>query len=374
MNILHICPDYFNTKLYENFFSELNSFELNQKIYVPGVSDYNTKNEYLDIDIQHKSYNLIQRFLFFKKQMDIVKDLQSKNYIEDVKLIHAHNLFSGGYSAYKLNKIRKIPYIVALRNTDVNVFFKYMVNLRDVGNKILNSAEKVIFLSPSYKEKVLNRYINTKFKSSIEKKTVVIPNGIDKLFVNNLYYRKKSLLNKTLKIIYVGSIEKNKNIETTIKSCLELIKNGFNVVFNIVGDVKYKKGEKLIKKYDFINYYGRCSPIQVIRHLRKSDIFVMPSIYETFGLVYAEALSQGLPIIFSKNQGFDGFFKDGEVGYSVNSHNYKEIAKCIINVYDNYLQISNTCTKSAFFFEWDSIAGQYYKLYKNIVYERLPKM
>lgn len=40
----------------------------------------------------------------------------------------------------------------------------------------------------------------------------------------------------------------------------------------------------------------------------------MPSHKETFGLVYAEAMSQGLPIIYTKNQGFDGQFPDGYVG------------------------------------------------------------
>lgn len=41
-----------------------------------------------------------------------------------------------------------------------------------------------------------------------------------------------------------------------------------------------------------------------------SDIFVMPSKPETFGLVYVEALSQGLPILYAKGEGFDGYFDE----------------------------------------------------------------
>ena len=48
----------------------------------------------------------------------------------------------------------------------------------------------------------------------------------------------------------------------------------------------------------------------------------MPSRYETFGLVYGEAMSQGLPIIYSKGQGVDGYFKEGTVGYGVVSDRY----------------------------------------------------
>ena len=36
---------------------------------------------------------------------------------------------------------------------------------------------------------------------------------------------------------------------------------------------------------------------------RENDIYVMPSIIETFGLVYAEAMSQGLPVIYTRGQG-----------------------------------------------------------------------
>ena len=39
----------------------------------------------------------------------------------------------------------------------------------------------------------------------------------------------------------------------------------------------------------------------------------MPSKYETFGLVYPEAMSRGIPIVYTKNQGFDKYFEDGEI-------------------------------------------------------------
>ena len=43
----------------------------------------------------------------------------------------------------------------------------------------------------------------------------------------------------------------------------------------------------------------------------------MTSLGESFGLTYAEAMSQGVPVIYSKGQGFDGQFKEGVVGYHV---------------------------------------------------------
>ena len=53
----------------------------------------------------------------------------------------------------------------------------------------------------------------------------------------------------------------------------------------------------------------------------------MPSFPETFGLVYVEAMSQGLPIIYTKGQGIDGYFEDGKVGYPVNTKDSNDIVK-----------------------------------------------
>ena len=66
----------------------------------------------------------------------------------------------------------------------------------------------------------------------------------------------------------------------------------------------------------------------------------MPSKTETFGLVYAEAMSQGLPVIYTRGQGFDGQFEEGEVGYSVDCKDKKEISMKIIDIINNYDVIS----------------------------------
>ena len=101
--------------------------------------------------------------------------------------------------------------------------------------------------------------------------------------------------------------------------------------------------------------------------LFRSDIFVMPSIYETFGIVYIEAMSQGLPLIYTRGQGFDGQFKEGEVGYSVQSDSPSEISERVKAILKNYDYISEKCLSNVDKFSWDRIAGDYKKLYEGIV-------
>ncbi len=92
----------------------------------------------------------------------------------------------------------------------------------------------------------------------------------------------------------------------------------------------------------------------------------MPSIHESFGLVYVEALSQGLPVIYSKDQGFDGQFPDGEVGYSVDPLNPEDLAEKIKKIKTNYDSLITTLPNKIDQFSWERISTEYAKVYRSI--------
>ena len=63
----------------------------------------------------------------------------------------------------------------------------------------------------------------------------------------------------------------------------------------------------------------------IIRYLRESDVFVMISKAEIFGLVYLEAMALGVIPIGSKNEGIDGIIRDGENGFLCEAGNVEEL-------------------------------------------------
>ena len=93
--------------------------------------------------------------------------------------------------------------------------------------------------------------------------------------------------------------------------------------------------------------------------------FTMPSIHETFGLVYIEALSQNLPIVYTKGQGVDGLFDDS-VGVGVNPTSVAEIKEAIEVVLKSPQRYSNRniCFEQ---FRWNGIAEKYINLYKQVI-------
>ena len=92
----------------------------------------------------------------------------------------------------------------------------------------------------------------------------------------------------------------------------------------------------------------------------------MPSKRETFGLVYVEAMSQGLPVIYTKGQGFDTQFKEGEVGYHVQYNDAEEIAETILKIAKNYKKMSENAIKKSEEFNWEDISKIYIENYNQI--------
>ena len=90
----------------------------------------------------------------------------------------------------------------------------------------------------------------------------------------------------------------------------------------------------------------------------------MPSKGETFGLVYIESLSQGLPVLYLRDEGIDGVFKY-KIGEKCNVHSIKEITDSLVNLIDNYSKYD--IDKIDFEqFRWRNIAARYLTIYKSI--------
>ncbi len=372
MKVLHICSYYITSKLYRNLVEHLERENIKNDVYIPVNSDllmykYSGENNDKTKYIYSKCFNKFDRVSFRLKNKKIYKDINNKIDFSDIDISHAHSLFVNGYVAYKLKKEKNIDYIVAVRNTDANVFFKKMIHLRKIGVEIMKNAKQVIFISSKYKETVIENYVPKELQEEIKEKSVVIPNGIDKFWFDNISMKDKVFEGKDIKLIYVGRLDKNKNIETSLKVVKELNSLGYNTSLDIVGDGPEMNNIKSMVEKDYKNsviLHGFKNKEEIIELYRKSDIFIMPSKYETFGLVYIEALTQGLPLIYTRNQGFDGYFKEGEVGYSVIYDNVDEIVQKIIDISNKTWELEKLQDRVEEEFNWENIAKNYKSIYR----------
>ncbi|MCB6610937.1 glycosyltransferase family 4 protein [[Clostridium] symbiosum] len=361
--VCHICS-YYETPIFSDFI--LHQIEFT----VPRVFYYqHYKHKFLNGDEAYVDkcpcYSKWQRAFFYAKQGKAIQ--KYKEYYQDsnIELNFSHSLFTNGYVAYKVKLDWKIPYIVAIQNTDINVFFKYLFFLRKTGIEILREAEAVVLASDSYKETLLKQYIPKKYRAEIEKKILVVPYGINDFYSDNRFDGKKIIKDK-IKIISVGRIETNKNQLLICKALESGTILDKPVELKIIGEDVNGKLLKKICSYRFVKYFSYMDKNELMKQYRNSDIFILTSKTETFGLVYAEALSQGLPIIYTSNQGFDKQFDEGFIGYHAKLE-AKELKRKIENIVKNYGYLQGNCVNASRKFEWKSISKQYAELYWKIL-------
>lgn len=370
MQVLQISCGYVFSKVYFNLFNAISNNGASQVVYGPIRKDeYMFNGRFTTEKYDTVCPNILRKwykFTYHFKQYVMFRDLLKRIKVEDFDIIHAHTLLTDGGLAYKLKRKYNIPYVVAVRNTDVNGFLDKLPHTwRDARNILLNSV-RIYFISQGLKNKFIQHRAVKSIVPYIENKIEVVPNGIDDIFLDNINVERPNNHN----IIYVGQFTKNKNVVRLIEAVkgARKEKDLADIHLTIIGgggEVVDPTVEGLIEaNKDFISYLGTIYDTKVLlSHYREHTMFAMPSIHETFGLVYIEALSQGLPVLYTKGQGVDGTLEQS-AGIGVNPLSVEDIKNAIITIMRN--QDFSNKTVSFDNYSWINIGRIYVKEYSSI--------
>lgn len=362
MNILHINLNYDKSKIHHNIVAEMNKKQgINGRVFFPipkGSKElYNV--EFLDAI---RCLRKPERFLYNVRNRHLFK-IAYKMYSPDkYDTILAHSLFSNGFLAMTLSKELKLPYSVIVTNTDVNGYFAKLAHLRKRGIEILMNSHRIVFSSIAYQDLLVRKYVPDHMKDKIIEKSVSIPFGIDSFWIENRKERSYRQSGEVIKLLYVGKINKNKNLTLTLDACKQLINSGLDIQYTVVGDASDSEGSLILNELlsrKFVHHIPSVDFSKLIEIYRQNDIFVMPSIAESFGLVYAEALTQGMPIIYTRGQGFDKQFDDNVVGVSVSSGSSNDVAHAVKYIVKHYNRLSKTAYQKSTKFYWPTIADRF---------------
>ncbi len=377
--ILHITNDYSGSTVYKNLIQELDLLGVQQIVYNPvktvsriGKNQFEFKTEGSKIIYSHIINNTTDKIFYRFKIKKIYEDLASKVDLKSIKLIHAHTWFTDGGVAYRLHQNYGTPYMVSIRSTGLNDFYTYVIHERQFGKKVLDAAKNIICFSGAYKNRLLNLPVVKPIKGAINKKITVIPHGVADFWIENANYpslNNKRVDKKEINLLYIGTFKKRKKVSALQNAVIELNRTtGKKINFNIVGGIgpDEKRIKKLLEKHpQHFNYYGIVKDkTQVLQIYRNNDFFVMPSKRETFGLVYIEALLQGLPLLYTKNEGIDGIYDD-MIGIKVENQSQKEVKNKLANlIFDNH-EFNIPTEKLVLNHNWKTIAKKYFELYSS---------
>ena len=276
---------------------------------------------------RYKNYNYIPKnplmFKVFNKRMEkLYKEIVKKEGAIDI--IHAQSSLWGGISAAYIAEKYNIPLVITEHSSvERGPYVKksYIPFICDSYKK----AQKVITVGNGLK----NEIESLSGRQDIE----VIGNLVDL----SKFTIKKRIKNEKFIFFSLAFLEGEKGFDTLIKSFAKKFKDKEAVLY-IGGDGSQRSWlealtvENGVK--DQIIFLGALSRDDVSKWMNKCDCFVLPSRYETFGVVYIEALASGRPVIGALNGGAEDIINNLN-GYLIPIDDIDILAERMIEVYDN---------------------------------------
>lgn len=369
MNILHICNDFCGSKVHARLYAELDKKGVRQTVYTyyrdPLLEGKNCFVAQSTDFVYRPILSTHHRLLYHKKVRDVYTDLRSQlsRVLPSYDLLHATTLFSDGAVARCAYKEYGTHYIVTVRNTDINEFLGYAPHTWLTGLKVLKDARKIIFISKALKDKFCRHPLVRTVLKEIEDRFVIQPNGIDAYWLEHI---KTTPAQENHNVIYVGRFDHNKNVVKLCKSILELRRSFPDIQLHLVGGdgSNFRRVKRIANNNpETIIHHGKIYDQATMADIySKCSVFAMPSRHETFGLVYLEALSQHMAIVYTKGQGVDGML-DSRVGEAVKASSKADIKKAIEKIFlhrSSYLAAEVVDFGQ---FRWDAIASRYNEMY-----------
>jgi len=284
-----------------------------------------------------------------------------------LQLLHVHYAIPHASAAYMAKKIlegegRKIPVITTLHGTDITLVGRDKTYAPVVTFSI-NQSDAITAVSSNLRDET---YKNFPIRKNIE----VIRN-----FVDVKRFRKKPIdaFRKVIApdneriVTHASNFRRLKRVDDVVKIFAEINK-ALPSKLLLVGDGPERPmAESLCRDLDIcddVRFVGRQEQIEEI--LAISDLFLLPSDYESFGLAALEAMAAGVPVISTNAGGLPEINVQGKTGFLSQVGNIQEMAADAIHLLqDDQLleQFKNNAKEQADTFDIANVVPQYEALY-----------
>ncbi|OGG02484.1 hypothetical protein A2W14_01640 [Candidatus Gottesmanbacteria bacterium RBG_16_37_8] len=327
-----------------------------------------------------KYENLLGPQYFAKAILKYVKDKKL-----EYNLLHAHYYLSGLTGLWLKNKL-KIPLIQTFHT--LGAMKKKYIAIDDqkriqAEKKIIDNCDVLVSSTQLEKKDLVDYY-----KANPEKISVINPGVDHQLFApgGKNYSREKLKLPLDKKIIlFVGRIDPVKGLNLLLEAIFRIteidpqFKNNYQVLL-IGGDIESRNYWQNKNIKDIINFLkvkdleccikflGSRSHSDLPYFYSAADLVVLPSVYESFGLVILEAMACGAAVLASKVGGLKYLIKDNINGSLFKSGDIRQLSDKIVTLLkDNpkRQELGLSAYRDSLFYSWEKHADKLLTLYKN---------
>lgn len=299
------------------------------------------------------------------KLVDMVK-------LYGIELLHVHYAIPHAYAGYMAKQMLKdqgisIPMVTTLHGTDITLVGNHP-NYKSAVSFSINKSDVVTSVSESLKKATHELF-------DIKKDIVVIPNFIELNKVNtakSVTCERSVMAHPDERIVtHISNFRKVKRIDDVV-AIFNKIQHTIPAKLMMVGDgPEREKAEKLCEKLgisDKVIFFGNSNEIDKI--LSYSDLFLLPSETESFGLAALEAMACGVPVISSNSGGLPEVNEEGFSGYLSNVGDTDAMAANAIKILQNNDTLNTfkeNALKSAQKFDIQNILPLYEEVYQKAI-------
>lgn len=281
-------------------------------------------------------------------------------------VINSHFAIPSGLIGIILSKLFNIPSVVSLHGGDIyDPTKKYSpykhFYLRKIVSYVMNKSDEVVANSNDTRKRAFEFY-------NVKREIEVINLGLIRPSFDRVTRKNLELSDDDFLITSIGRLIKIKGLQYLLQAMHKLENKRLKLL--VMGDGPEKKTLKMLSKKlglegqaEFLGFVGGERKYQ---YLSVSDLFVLPSLKEAFGIVFLEAMHCGLPVITTTTGGQTDFLKDGENGFLVPVGDVDALAEKInLLCNDSNLRqkMSNKNRKDVKNFYSEKMAERYEKLF-----------
>lgn len=353
-SITIICPIPYFPKINFSFIPEKfkNSSKIKYYYLNEGYKVYHPKYLKLPSPLSDK----IDWYAYYKA---VLKTIKREKINFDI--IHSHGLFPDSYSAALISTHFSTPLVVHLHDSFLNLIYKKFPRKIDF---ILKTMTKILPVS-HFQSQIL---LDTVSRPDIKNKISVVYNGVDLDAFKIEMNAQKDI--DHFRVIFIGNNYKGKGLSTLLHS-IAILKAYYVIKLDIIGDDKDKpEFVELIENIGlkgYVNFKGNIPNDKLPALIPDYNILVLPSEFETFGIVLIEAMACGIPVIATNVTAIPEIVSDEEVGILFSPGNIEELAKALekaINKKWNKQYIH----KHAMKFSIEETANNIEKIYDSILF------
>ena len=333
--------------------------------------------ELLNANVHYHEVNVPEYPLFHYQPYELALSSKLVDMVKlhKIDLLHVHYAIPHAYAGYMAKQMLKsegikIPMVTTLHGTDITLVGKHPFYKTAVTFSI-NKSDVVTSVSQNLKDETYSLF-------DIKKDIHVIPNFIelDKIKnISKIASNRSVMANENEKIItHISNFRKVKRIPDVIEIFYK-IQQKIPSKLMMVGDGPEKVvAESLCNKLgisDKVIFFGNSNEIDKI--LSFTDLFLLPSETESFGLAALEAMAWGVPVISSNTGGLPEVNFHGISGYLSEVGNTEEMAQNAIKILDNektLLEFKSNASKTATQFDIKKIVTLYENLYLDLLNEK----